>query len=72
MMDTHTDKSRRDFGNKALLSTRLYPLMEIAIINYGVKRYDLIQPAAILHTLASDCHRTMFDSSSNYRLSEHR
>ena len=77
MIDTHTDKSRRDFGNKTLLSTRLYPLVEIAMRNYDVKRYDLIHPAAILHMLnptglASDCRRTMFDLSSNYRLSEHR
>ena len=78
MIDTHTDKSRREIGNKALLSTRLYPLVEIAMRNYDVKRYDLIHPAAILHIklnptgVASDCRRTMFDLSSNYRLSEHR
>ena len=51
MIDTHTNKFRRDFGNKTLLSTRLYPLVEIAMRNYDVKRYDLIHPTAILHML---------------------
>ena len=49
MIDTLTDRSRRDFGIKTLLSTWLYPLLEIAMRNYDVKRYDLIHLATILH-----------------------